>query len=375
MKYKDTKEIPIDSILIEDRFRHDLGDIDTLAISIDTFTMLEPIIVQDIGNGKYRLLNGERRITALKKLKRTRVEARMYEQLTLVEQKKIELELCVRRKQLTPVEEARAIRRIWEEEKKNYEHKLPGRFGRGFTQEDLAVMLDRSQPQISRALKIAEAADSNPSLELCTTNRECLKKIEEEGTIPIRNSMISRQLEESFIVDDAHAYIESLSRNYADLIIMDIDKVKAGMFDTLFNKIRHGGALIVFHPNIIVSTVNSLALKAGFFAEANTYICHNAKEDTYLTFSWFGKSREHPLRYIPIHTTHTRENDVLHTKAKATTLMQLLIKHNTEAGGSVVIAPCFDVESIKVCIEQKRNVIGVCPNRILRDKALIRSEG
>jgi len=168
-----------------------------------------------------------------------------------------------------------------------------------------------------------------------------------------------------------YAYIESLSRNYCDLLIIDIDKVKPHMFEMLFTKIRAGGTLFVFHPNILVSNVTSLALKEGFFAETNTYICHNSKEDTYITYSWFGKNREHPLRHMPFHSSHMRNNEVLHSKAKAYTLMQMLVKYNTEAGGNVVIAPCFDIESIKVCIESKRNVVGVCPNRILRDKALI----
>lgn len=370
MKFVDARDISIEAVVIEDRQRHNLGDIDTLAISISTYGLMEPIIVQDIGNGKFKLIDGERRLKATQSLKRTRIAARLYENLDEVIRKKLELELNIRRKALSPVEEARAIRTIFEAERKNYEHKLPGRFGRGYTQQDLAVQLDMPQSTISRALKIAEAADSDPTLELCTTRAEVLEKISETGLLSIRGTSSFRQIEESMIVDEPFNYLDSAARGSIDLLIMDIDKIKSNMFETLHAKLRVGGSIIIFHPMILTANLVSAALKQGFFCKDVPYIWHCGKENLYVCYSWFGKNRENPLRAMQLHATYTRDNE-LHTKAKPFALMQALIKFNSEPGSFVVVAPCFDLDSIKAAIEAKRNIVGIYPNKILKEKLML----
>lgn len=64
-------ELPIDSILIEDRIRED-KDVDSEFIqSIREFGLIEPIIVTPTSNGGHRLLAGERRTIALKAIGHT----------------------------------------------------------------------------------------------------------------------------------------------------------------------------------------------------------------------------------------------------------------------------------------------------------------
>ncbi len=58
----DTRKI--DSIIIGDRFRKDLGDIDSLAASLAEFGFFQPVLVTQNG----RVLDGVRRIEAAKKL-------------------------------------------------------------------------------------------------------------------------------------------------------------------------------------------------------------------------------------------------------------------------------------------------------------------
>jgi N6-adenosine-specific RNA methylase IME4 len=58
------KELAIKKIRVRDRFRKDLGDIDSLAASIDEIGLLHPIVVRPDG----RLIAGERRLAACKEL-------------------------------------------------------------------------------------------------------------------------------------------------------------------------------------------------------------------------------------------------------------------------------------------------------------------
>lgn len=62
-------ELPIDSIIISDRTRKDFGDIDSLAESISTVGLLQPIVI----NEKNELIDGQRRIQAYTRLGRSQI--------------------------------------------------------------------------------------------------------------------------------------------------------------------------------------------------------------------------------------------------------------------------------------------------------------
>jgi ParB family transcriptional regulator, chromosome partitioning protein len=57
--------LPLDSIKIGSRFRHDLGDIGALARSIEATGLLHPIVVSQHG----QLLAGRRRLEVCKSLR------------------------------------------------------------------------------------------------------------------------------------------------------------------------------------------------------------------------------------------------------------------------------------------------------------------
>ena len=60
----DNQTRPIDEIIVGERVRRDMGDIEALAASIDEIGLLNPIVVTPDG----RLLCGERRLLAAKLL-------------------------------------------------------------------------------------------------------------------------------------------------------------------------------------------------------------------------------------------------------------------------------------------------------------------
>lgn len=59
---------PVDQIHVPDRIRRDLGDIESLAKSIEELGLLHPIVVLHIATGHYVLVAGERRLVACKML-------------------------------------------------------------------------------------------------------------------------------------------------------------------------------------------------------------------------------------------------------------------------------------------------------------------
>jgi ParB family chromosome partitioning protein len=63
----------IDAIIIGERHRRDLGDLDGLAISISEIGLLHPITVDESG----LLLAGARRLAACKRLGRETIEVRI----------------------------------------------------------------------------------------------------------------------------------------------------------------------------------------------------------------------------------------------------------------------------------------------------------
>lgn len=374
MEEKEYKIIPVKDIIVENRQRQNLADIDMLAFSITQYGQCVPIVVQEISSGKYRLIDGERRLTACKQEEIENIKAVIYEDLTEIEQQQIELELNVRRQQLSPIEEARAIRAIFEAEQKNYLHKLPGRFGRGFTQKDLAKKLDRSEASISQSLKMAEAADVDPTLELVSSKREIQKRIRENVTVPIQGGVANKLADESMFVADPMQFLDREQQGTIDFAILDIDDVNPAFLEILYKKIKIGGSLVVFCPIVKIPKLTSYLLKCSFFVMEEPFIWHCSKEGTYKSFVWAGKNREKPLRYLQPHLSFTRDNNVHHSKAKPYPLISTLIKANTEGMAHVLVMPCFDFASVKAALDTKRNIKAVFESQTLRDVCIINAE-
>ncbi len=77
-QYADSTAIVLDveSILVADRYRKDIGDVSDLAQSIVEVGLLNPITVRE-WHGGYRLVAGERRLTAFKQLGLAEIPARV----------------------------------------------------------------------------------------------------------------------------------------------------------------------------------------------------------------------------------------------------------------------------------------------------------
>lgn len=111
-----TFEFPIDLIrILPDRQRKDLGDIVSLANSIATIGQISPIILSEADEeGRRTLIAGERRLTAVKQLRRASILSLEFSSLSESEKTLLELEENLRRKNLSWQEEVRAVQKYVE---------------------------------------------------------------------------------------------------------------------------------------------------------------------------------------------------------------------------------------------------------------------
>jgi ParB family chromosome partitioning protein len=135
-------ELPLEAIDADpNQPRKDLGDLADLALSIREHGIIQPIVVEPRENGRFRILAGERRFAACGRLGRATIPALVR---TVAEHSRLELQLVenLHRRDLHPVEEAGAFRRLMNEF--------------NLTQRELAKRLGKSLAAVNQTLRILE---------------------------------------------------------------------------------------------------------------------------------------------------------------------------------------------------------------------------
>lgn len=176
----------IDEVLVENRLRKDMGDVQQLAASIKENGLIQPIVilrVQENDLEHYKLIAGHRRLQALKHLGITELNhAEHYifrEDLLTDEYRRtaIELEENIRRKQMTWSEEVLGKQRLLEVYQKIYGAPTGGRptgavgsrnyidpKNTGFGVNKLAELLNESAATTSKDLEMAALVTNIPIL-------------------------------------------------------------------------------------------------------------------------------------------------------------------------------------------------------------------
>lgn len=126
------------------RTHFDEAALGELAESIRTRGVIQPIIVRPNSEGRYELVAGERRWRAAQKAQLHRIPALVRE---LDDREVMALALIenLQREDLNPVEEARAYRRLSEEE--------------GMTQAEIAAMVDKSRSHVANMQRLLDLPD------------------------------------------------------------------------------------------------------------------------------------------------------------------------------------------------------------------------
>ena len=91
-------KISVSAIIIGDRIRKDMGDMEQLVNSIRKFGLIEPIVI----NNDKQLIAGARRLEAVKRLGWREVEVRLVETKNELDQINLEMEENLNRKHGLP---------------------------------------------------------------------------------------------------------------------------------------------------------------------------------------------------------------------------------------------------------------------------------
>lgn len=241
--------IDINSIIVEDRYRKNLGDLTETEENMKKVGLATPLTFKDNKDGTYKLLAGERRLTILRKNDNKLVPARIYDRdLSLAETRIIEMSENFYRKDLESYEYDNIIRDIHIAQQEIYGVKAPGPGHEGWTVENTAEMMGfDSKASVSTAIHRAEAREAYPELfEHCKTQSDAstlIKKMDEaiikeliaEKIESSKAGTTTTTLAKSFIVGDFFKKVKEIPSAIMHMVEIDppyaIDLQKAKKAD------------------------------------------------------------------------------------------------------------------------------------------------
>lgn len=127
------------------RTRFDEESLEALASSIESRGVIQPVIVSPLGQGRYRLVAGERRWRAAQKARLHEIPA-LIRELDRREVMALALIENLQREDLNPVDEARAYQKLAEDE--------------GMTQAEIAKLVDKSRSHVANLQRLLSLPDS-----------------------------------------------------------------------------------------------------------------------------------------------------------------------------------------------------------------------
>lgn len=293
-------QIPIDSIIVEERFRKDFGPIEDLAASITENGLITPIAVETMPGGMYRLLAGERRLRACKALGMTMIDIRVYDEgLSELRQRQIELEENIQRKDMTWLEECTLKREIH-----NMRLAIHGKKtstapdAPGWSLRDTAKLLDETHANLSLDLNLANAVNQFPEVDwdAFKNKSEARKQVNkltktlgrqvaaaefeqklgtpEPGKTNV--NVLAERIASSYLIGDCVEMMRKLPANFADFIEIDPP------YAIDLNEMKRGGTDGYDHYNEI-----SKAKYMDFMQNVIAESWRIAKPNSWLVL-WFG---------------------------------------------------------------------------------------
>jgi ParB/RepB/Spo0J family partition protein len=156
------KQVKPDEIKVGDRFREEMGDIESLVISVKERGIIQPISIDNENN----LLAGGRRLAAAKEAELKTIPVITIDVHGELDSREIELIENTLRKDFTWVERANLEKRIFDLRRE----KTPE-----WTQRDQVELMGGSKGQVSRRLQLAEIIDAIPEIGEKATEKEAWK--------------------------------------------------------------------------------------------------------------------------------------------------------------------------------------------------------
>ena len=368
----DIHELKISDIMVGDRARANLGDLDSLALSLRIEGQLLPLVVDKAAGGKYKLVEGERRIRAAKLNSWKHIECIMLNTLTDLKRAELELIMCVQRQQLSYIEEAQAVRRLTEKRKK--EGMIGGmvKFGRSIRNKDVAMELNMSESRMSENLRIADAIEDHPELEGQVCGRsEFLRKVRNHEFFVPDDGALQSTYKENFLVTTPMGCMETINDKIIDLAVLHPDRIDTDLLESVYKRLKTTGQIVLFCEHRDIHSWEELLRGKKMNIGHQPYIWHIKDEGNYQPFLWAGKNLTSPIKPLQNMISAARPNKSLSSKAKPLQLMSNIVKCCTDRGSFVVVPQCEDIETIRCCVESGRNVRAASANKILRDRLIL----
>ncbi len=263
--------VPIESIVIGERFRKDYGDVSDLVLSFKKEGIIHPVAVMDMNDGTYTLLAGGRRMRAAKEGGVANIPIRIYPQtLSELEIKSIELMENVIRKDMTWLEQVQARKAIHELQIAIHGKKTSTTpDGPGWTQEKTAELLNITRGGVSQDITLADAAKAFPEVAEAKTKAEAAKILAN-----IKEGIVKAELAKRFTAKNAAANIDKVHKDL-------ISKYIVGDFFDMIAKLPNESMDIVeMDPPYGRDLCHK---KAGFKQNWNDEY-HEVEADDYLEF-------------------------------------------------------------------------------------------
>jgi ParB/RepB/Spo0J family partition protein len=248
MKEATVAMLPTDVVDVGTRFREDLGNVQELAESIKKYGVINPLAVKHLGDDRYDLIAGGRRMAAIKLAEVEQIPVRIYDrELTEEEFRSIELEENIQRKDLTWIEQCRLQREIHNLRTQIHGERQHSMDQEGWSLTDTAQLFGRDRSSVSKDIQLADAIEQFDDVDWskCKNKHEAskqLNKIQEglirrelarraeadincdagdDGEKPDPMRKFKRQLSNSYVVMDALEGLDKLESGIAQLVEID----------------------------------------------------------------------------------------------------------------------------------------------------------
>ncbi len=199
-----------------ERFRDDFGEVEELAVSIQRYGLLHPIVIDESLN----LIAGERRLKAHHSLGIKMIEVKLIKELTELEKKEIEIEENMQRKDFTWQETVKATDEIDRIKRELYGHAIKGHGG-GWRMQDTADSIGGvSIGKVSRDLKLAQAIEEFPQIAKEKTKDAAWKMYQK-----LREGKLTEALADKITID---VDMECLVHGNSEI---EMKKLKSGSVD------------------------------------------------------------------------------------------------------------------------------------------------
>jgi hypothetical protein len=368
----DIKRLKISDIIIGDRFRTNFDDMDSFALSLNIKGQQLPIIVDLAEGKKYKLVEGERRIRALKMNGETMVDAITLNTLSDVDRMELELLHSIQRENFDFMTEARATKKIVEARRRAGNSGGMAKFGRGITNKEVAVELAMTESRMSENIRIANALDDRPELEAIMKSRtKFLREIRTGSFFVPDGGAMQSTYQENFIITTPLGCMDTINDKIIDLAILHPDKIELELFMEIERRLKLSGQIIIFCSHADCYEWEKILKNNGMNVGPRPYIWHIKGEEDYQNFLWAGRNMLSPNKPLQNMISAARPLKSLHPKAKPMQLMSNIIKCCSDRGAFVVIPDCPDIETVRACVETGRNVRAATSNKILRDKLIL----